>query len=152
MGFINKRGDGDKERLVCLLAFLFECVIITTCYCIQASLWSDTQYMSVALAMIFSGACMLVILMSGLFVCIFFQQLTVEKKILIMAGLTAAGLGILGFSPAVFDGRISLLDSVYKSFQLFVGEFVILPLNPVVFRCFSISPASSPFSSHSAPL
>ncbi|MBN2557629.1 MAG: hypothetical protein JXB33_02615 [Clostridia bacterium] len=123
MGFINKRGYGDKERLVCLLAFLIESVIIAACYFLLASSWSDTVYMSVALAMIFTGACMLVMITGGFLVCMFFMQLTVEKKILIMTGLTAAGLGILGFSPAVFDGRISLLDSVYKSFQLFVGEF-----------------------------
>lgn len=93
------------------------------CYLIESSKWESTAYMTEIYAKLFLGSCILLILVASLFLCLFFRRLTLDKKILILFGFTAVALGLLGISGIVFENKISFIDAVYKTFQLFVGEF-----------------------------
>ena len=119
----NTTSKMDSTRLVCLTFFIIEIIIIVLCYFIESSSWQNTIAITAAYAKIFTGCCMLCILSLSFLVCIYFRNLSLDKKILILLGLLSIALGILGISGLVFKNEISFIDAIYKSFQLFVGEF-----------------------------
>ena len=113
----------NKERAVCYFGFTVEFIIMAFFYGFSAVRWAGSEYMTVAEAMLQSGIIMLVLIITSLFICIFFNSQTVEKKFLFMIGCIAISLGVLGYSELVMQNKLSYLDATYRSIQFFVGEF-----------------------------
>jgi len=102
------------SRVICLSLFVTVAAVLILCFITEASLWVDTTAMTILYAKIFVGACILSLLLLSLMVSIFFKKLSLDKKILILLGLLAIGLGILGISSLVFKNEMSFIDAIYK--------------------------------------
>ena len=118
----NKHWVG-KEQIIFYFAFVIEVIIIIFCYFLKANSWTDTKFMTVNAAMLYSGSIILILLIISLFITIFFKQFAVEKKLLTMLGAITISLGVLGLADLTFESEITFFDIIYKSIQFFVGEF-----------------------------
>ncbi len=98
-------------------------VVIIIAFFLKANGWHDTEFMSVKNAMLLSGIIHIVIILISLLVSIYFRQIALEKKILIMLGALAISLGTIGLADLVFEYNLTFFDILYKSIQFFVGEF-----------------------------
>lgn len=113
----------DKERLVCYFTLLIEFLIVAFCYASKINLWTDTEFMTADSAILFSGIIISLLLIISLLICTYFNQLTVEKKILIILGSITISLSVLGLTDLVFENELTFFDIMYKSIQIFAGEF-----------------------------
>lgn len=123
----------SKEQIVCYSVFILEVTGVVLCFTLKINSWTDSIYITAGSAILFSGIILFVLLAVSLLVCIYFKQLAIEKKILIMLSSIAIALGVLGFTDLVFENKLTFIDTIYKSIQLFVGEFEYTALsnNPV---------------------
>ncbi|MDP3386343.1 MAG: hypothetical protein Q8S24_03840, partial [Eubacteriales bacterium] len=113
----------DKERFVCYFTLLIEFLIVAFCYASKINIWMDTEYLTADSAIMFSGIIIALLLIISLLICIYFNQLTVEKKVLIILGSITISLSVLGLTDLVFENEMTYFDVMYKTIQMFFGEF-----------------------------
>ncbi|MFO7637305.1 MAG: hypothetical protein R6W96_08345 [Clostridia bacterium] len=112
-----------KERNAGLLLFLLEFAVIVFFFVSEARKWLDRYPADATEFIVWNAVLVAVLLSTGLAACIFSRGITTEKKVLVVVGSVSLALGVLGFTPYVIGGTITFPDAVYKSIQLFVGEF-----------------------------
>ncbi len=123
MNLKKRKRIRTKGRAVCFIFFLATTIILIAGFLLEALTWVDTSFVTALYAQLFVGICILLMIFFSLLLCIYFERLTLEKKILIMLGFIAISFGIIGIAGLVFQNEISFVDALYKTFQLFVGEF-----------------------------
>ena len=123
MNTVNNIKKRRKSRFIGILLFLCSSIVILAGYLPEALSWSDTSYVTTDYALLFTGICIVILVCSSFIISLFPRRISIDKKILINLGLIAVAYGITGITGLVFKNEISFVDALYKTFQLFVGEF-----------------------------
>jgi len=123
MGNENNTKNRRKSNIIGLILFFFSTLIILAGYLPEALSWEDTPFITAQYALIFTGICITVLIAASFIISLFPRRISVDKKVLVNLGLIAVAFGISGITGLVFQNEISFIDAIYKTFQLFVGEF-----------------------------
>ena len=112
-----------RSNFIGFILFFFSSLIILAGYLPEAVSWKDTPFVTSDYALLFTGICMVILISSSFVISLFPRRISIDKKILVNLGLIAVAFGITGITGLVFQNQISFVDAIYKTFQLFVGEF-----------------------------
>lgn len=113
-----------------LILFVIEAIIIIVCCLIEFSILRNVNNITASKTLLLTGISIIIILLSSFILLLFIKQLSYDKKILIALGFVAIALGILGYSDLIIKNNLSIIDALYRTFQLFVGEFNDIPHEP----------------------
>ncbi|MBN2852528.1 MAG: hypothetical protein JXQ23_07320 [Clostridia bacterium] len=112
-----------KDQISCFIIFLLVTLTVILFSYAEMMRWDGLLPLGTERVLFFTLILLCLLQSANLLLCLFFRFITIEKKLLIMIGSMAISFSLLGYFAFVINHNITFLDALYRSIQLFVGEF-----------------------------